>query len=211
MNYGLIGYTGQMGKAIQEVMTDSKLVYTRDENGRNLIKRPEVIIDFSNRSALSETIKDCREFKCGLVIGTTALTEADFELLHKLAEEVPVVQSYNFSPGINLLKLILRQFSPYMKNWDVEIVEKHHNRKKDAPSGTAIMLQKELGREAKIHSLREGGIPGDHSIIFANDGEVLELSHRAISRKVFAIGAKEAANFVLKKEKGFFSYEEVIL
>jgi 4-hydroxy-tetrahydrodipicolinate reductase len=211
MNYGLIGYTGQMGKAIQEVMTDSRLVYTRDENGRNLIKRPEVIIDFSNRSALSETIKDCREFKCGLVIGTTALTEADFELLHKLAEEVPVVQSYNFSPGINLLKLILRQFSPYMKNWDVEIVEKHHNRKKDAPSGTAIMLQKELGREAKIHSLREGGIPGDHSIIFANDGEVLELSHRAISRKVFAIGAKEAANFVLKKEKGFFSYEEVIL
>ncbi|MDK2954491.1 4-hydroxy-tetrahydrodipicolinate reductase [Kosmotoga sp. DU53] len=211
MNYGLIGYTGQMGKAIQEVMTDSKLVYTRDENGRNLIKTPEVIIDFSNRSALSETIKDCREFKCGLVIGTTALTEADFELLHKLAEEVPVVQSYNFSPGINLLKLILRQFSPYMKNWDVEIVEKHHNRKKDAPSGTAIMLQKELGREAKIHSLREGGIPGDHSIIFANDGEVLELSHRAISRKVFAIGAKEAANFVLKKEKGFFSYEEVIL
>ncbi|ACR78833.1 4-hydroxy-tetrahydrodipicolinate reductase [Kosmotoga olearia] len=211
MNYGLIGHTGQMGKAIQEVMTDSRLVYTRDENGRNLIKRPEVIIDFSNRSALSETIKDCREFKCGLVIGTTALTEADFELLHKLAEEVPVVQSYNFSPGINLLKLILRQFSPYMKNWDVEIVEKHHNRKKDAPSGTAIMLQKELGREAKIHSLREGGIPGDHSIIFANDGEVLELSHRAISRKVFAIGAKEAANFVLKKEKGFFSYEEVIL
>ena len=107
--------------------------------------------------------------------------------------------------------MILRDYSKLLSNWDCEISEAHHNKKLDSPSGTAILLRNEITHENVVsHSFRVGGIPGDHSIIFANEGEVLKFKHRAISRKVFALGALKAAEFVLDKKNGFYTFEEVI-
>jgi len=92
----------------------------------------------------------------------------------------------------------------------VEICETHHNKKKDAPSGTAILLRDALGRDCPAHSLRMGGVPGDHSVIFASEGELFSLTHRAISRSVFAYGALRAAEFAAAAQPGFYSFEEVL-
>jgi len=88
--------------------------------------------------------------------------------------------------------------------------ETHHSRKKDAPSGTAILLREALGRDCPTHSLRMGGVPGDHTVFFANEGEVFTLTHRAISRSVFALGALRAAEFAAGAKPGFYSFEEVL-
>lgn len=210
MKYGLVGSSGRMGHEIQAVFRDHLLSLTLDEEKEWVGGSPDAIVDFSSFQVTPRTIELCREHGSGLVIGTTALTEEHFQMLRELAEEVAVVQSFNFSMGINILKMMLREFSPYMKDWDMEISETHHVRKKDAPSGTAILLRDATGRESSISSMRLGGIPGDHSVIFANEGEIIELTHRAISRSVFAIGALRAAEFVCTRDKGFYSFEEVL-
>ena len=199
-----------MGKEIIEVFKGHDLVLEVNDTGIFRHGEPEVIVDFSNREVLKTTIELAAQFGAGVVIGTTALSQSDFATLRTLSEKVPVVQSYNFSTGINILKMILREFSPLLEGFEAEVIETHHSGKKDAPSGTALMLKDATGRDLPIHSLRVGGVPGDHSIVFANEGEVIEITHRAISRKVFAIGALTAARFCLEHEKGFYSFEEVI-
>ena len=199
-----------MGKEIIEVFKGHDLVLEVNDTGIFRHGEPEVIVDFSNREVLKTTIELAAQFAAGVVIGTTALSQSDFATLKTLSEKVPVVQSYNFSTGINILKMILREFSPLLEGFEAEVIETHHSGKKDAPSGTALMLKDATGRDLPIHSLRVGGVPGDHSIVFANEGEVIEITHRAISRKVFAIGALTAARFCLEHEKGFYSFEEVI-
>lgn len=199
-----------MGKEIIEVFKGHELVLEVNDTGIFRHGEPEVIVDFSNREVLKTTIELAAQFGAGMVIGTTALSQSDFATLKTLSEKVPVVQSYNFSTGINILKMILREFSPLLEGFEAEVIETHHSGKKDAPSGTALMLKDATGRDLPIHSLRVGGVPGDHSIVFANEGEVIEITHRAISRKVFAIGALTAARFCLEHEKGFYSFEEVI-
>jgi len=199
-----------MGKEIIEVFKGHDLVLEVNDTGIFRHGEPEVIVDFSNREVLKTTIELAAQFGAGVVIGTTALSQSDFATLKTLSQKVPVVQSYNFSTGINILKMILREFSPLLEGFEAEVIETHHSGKKDAPSGTALMLKDATGRDLPIHSLRVGGVPGDHSIVFANEGEVIEITHRAISRKVFAIGALTAARFCLEHEKGFYSFEEVI-
>ena len=199
-----------MGKEIIEVFKGHDLVLEVNDTGIFRHGEPEVIVDFSNREVLKTTIELAAQFGAGVVIGTTALSQSDLTSLRTLSEKVPVIQSYNFSTGINIMKMILREFSPLLKDFEAELIETHHSAKKDAPSGTALMLKDATGRDLPIHSLRVGGVPGDHSIVFANEGEVIEITHRAISRKVFAIGALTAARFCLEHEKGFYSFEEVI-
>ncbi|MEA4877093.1 dihydrodipicolinate reductase C-terminal domain-containing protein [Aminobacterium sp. MB27-C1] len=210
MRYGLVGASGRMGQEIQKAFAGHMLSLTVDINGEKYTDKPQVIVDFSSRLALPRTIELCHQHSAGLVIGTTAITADDITLLQELGEEVPVVQSFNFSVGINMLKVILRQFAPYLADWDIEISETHHNKKKDAPSGTALLLKEATGRNCETHSLRMGGVPGDHSVFFANEGEILEFTHRALSRSVFALGALRAAEFVLSAEPGFYSFEEVV-
>lgn len=210
MKYGVVGSSGRMGKEIVEVFKDHELVLEVNDKGIFRHGEPEVIIDFSNREVLKTTIDLTDQFGAGLVIGTTALRQSDISDLEKLAEKLPVVQSFNFSIGINLLRMILKEFSTLFEGFEGEIIEVHHSAKKDAPSGTALMLKEATGRDLPIHSVRAGEVPGDHTLFFANDGEVIELTHRAISRKVFAIGALTAAQFCASKEKGFYSFEEVI-
>lgn len=213
MKFGVVGVNGKMGKEIVEYFTlmGDELVTKIDVNLEEIKEAPDVILDFSNRSALEKTIQLCNKFSCPLVIGTTALTDNDFETLRELSEKVSVVQSYNFSEGINIIKAILENFGKYFDAWDSSIVEIHHNKKKDAPSGTAIILKNALGKELQISSLRIGGIFGEHTIFFANDGEVVEISHKALSRRAFSIGARKAALFSLTKKNGLYSFSDVII
>ncbi|PLV55616.1 4-hydroxy-tetrahydrodipicolinate reductase [Thermotoga sp. SG1] len=212
MKYGIVGYSGRMGQEIQKVFSEKghELVLKVDVNGKEIKDSPDVIVDFSSADALPGTVDLCRRYKSALVLGTTALKEEHFEMLKELSKEVPVVQSYNFSIGINVLKRFLSELSKVLSDWDVEVVEAHHRFKKDAPSGTAILLKKALGKEVPIHSLRIGGIPGDHVVVFGNVGETIEIKHRAISRTVFAIGALKAAEFLVGREPGFYSFEKIV-
>lgn len=212
MRFGVVGSNGKMGREIIEYFTSmgDELVFKMDVGVFEKIHTPEVIIDFSNRSALSTTVEFCKEYSCALVIGTTALLDEDFSKLKELSKIVPVIQSYNFSEGINILKKFLQNYGFYFQNWDASMIEIHHNKKKDAPSGTAILLQKAINRDLPISSLRLGGIFGEHTIIFSNDGEVIEISHKALSRRAFSVGTRKAALFALTKQNGFYTFSDVL-
>ena len=219
MHYGVIGYSGRMGSEIVSLFNASGHINSllADENGiRTDSGNTQVMVNFALPPSIDGTAELCRKYKAALVIGTTGLKDEHFESLKKLSGEVPVIQSYNFATGINVLKIMLREFSQMLDDWDAEIIEVHHNKKKDAPSGTAILLRDAVlagdgnRKDCSIHSLRLGGVPGDHIIEFSNEGEVLTFSHRAISRTVFAIGALKAAEFALNAKPGLYSYEEVL-
>lgn len=210
MNYGLIGATGKMGREIVNVFKDHSLVLTVDSKGEELHGTPSVVVDFSSRGALDRTLAVCTRHKAGLVLGTTALEDSDFTRLREYGKVAPVVQSYNFATGVNILKMVLREYAALFEDWDLELLEAHHNKKKDAPSGTAILLREATGRDCPTHSLRLGGVPGDHVVLFGNDGEVVTFGHRAIARNVFAIGALRAALFTLTAAPGFYTFEDVL-
>ncbi|NLL36313.1 MAG: 4-hydroxy-tetrahydrodipicolinate reductase [Fretibacterium sp.] len=212
MKYGIVGHTGRMGQELQKVFGEAgcSLVLTSNKQGGTCDTSPDVIVDFSSFDALPGTVGLCRKHRSGLVMGTTALKAQHFELLQDLGCELPVVQSFNFAIGVNVLKMILRDYAPFFQDWDMEISETHHNKKKDAPSGTALLLQDATGRDCPTHSLRLGGVPGDHSVQFGNEGEVVTFTHRALSRTVFALGALRAAHFIASAPAGLYSFEDVL-
>lgn len=207
--YGIVGSTGRMGHELEAAAGAAPCLRVWID-GEECHGAPRVIFDFSSAAALRRTAELCRRYQCGLVLGTTALQEDHFALLRGLAEEVPVVQSANYSVGIAVMTMILRRYAPLLKDWDAELAEAHHIHKKDAPSGTALALEKALGRNVPIHSFRLGGLPGDHIAVFGSEGETLTVSHRAINRSVFATGAMRAARFVLTAEKGLYSFEDAL-
>ncbi len=196
-------------------------------------EKADVIIDFSNHSCIENLVQYGTRTKTPMVICTTGLDEQDKSLIEKASEIVPVLMSGNMSLGINLvLSLVQKAAQVLYGEFDVEIIEKHHNQKLDAPSGTALMIADAIssavaaqpdyrfGRHGKsdkrsaseigIHSIRGGAIVGEHEAIFAGAGEVIEIKHTALSRDVFAYGAIKAASFLCSKEKGFYSMKDVI-
>jgi len=210
MRYGLVGAAGRMGGEIRKAFAAHDLVFTLDVDGETHTGTPQALVDFSLPAAFPSTIAAARRFACPLVIGTTGLSAEQLAEVRILGEQTAVVQSFNFATGVTLLKMMLREFAPFFADWDAEISETHHNKKKDAPSGTAILLREATGRDCPTHSLRMGGVPGDHTVFFANEGEVLSLTHRALSRSVFALGALKAAEFTVSAAPGFYTFEEVL-
>ena len=213
MKYGLIGATGRLGKEVVNVFADHnhELVFTYDLTGEWIESEPELIIDASLPEVFNDSIKFVNQFKVSLIIATTGLTDANLKELKKLSETYPVVQSYNFSIGIQVLLQLTKLANEKLPDWDVEISETHHRFKKDKPSGTAKMMQG-IFKDKKVNtsSFRLGNVPGDHSISFAGLGEVISLEHRATSRRTFAEGILKSAEFALKKEKGFYTFTDVV-
>ncbi len=207
--YGIVGSTGRMGREVVTAAGCEPCLRVWG-SGEECDGTPRVIFDFSTKKALPRTLELCEAHHSALVLGTTALGEDDLAKVRDAAEKFPVVQSFNFSIGIAVMAMMLRQFGPLLADWDAEIAEAHHIHKKDAPSGTAILLRDALGRDVPMHSFRLGGLPGDHTAIFGNEGETLQVAHHAISRSVFAIGAVKAAQFILKEERGLFTFEDVV-
>ena len=194
----------------------------------------DVIIDFSNAKAIDGLLDYVEAKKMPVVLCTTGLSEEQLQRVEKVSKEVAVLKSANMSLGINTIMKLLQQavqvFAP--AGYDVEIVEKHHNQKLDAPSGTAIALadsmnevmdhqyeyifdrsqrrQKRDAKELGISAVRGGTIVGEHEVIFAGTDEVIEIKHTAYSKAVFAKGAVEAAKFLAGKPAGLYDMSHVI-
>lgn len=194
----------------------------------------DVIIDFSNAKAIDGLLDYVEAKKMPVVLCTTGLSEEQLQRVEKVSKEVAVLKSANMSLGINTIMKLLQQavqvFAP--AGYDVEIIEKHHNQKLDAPSGTAIALadsmnevmdhqyeyiydrsqrrQKRDAKELGISAVRGGTIVGEHEVIFAGTDEVIEIKHTAYSKAVFAKGAVEAAKFLAGKPAGLYDMSHVI-
>ena len=193
----------------------------------------DCIIDFSHSSLLKSIIDCAVGKKTPAVIATTGISDEQIEYMRRSSAQTPIFFSYNMSFGVNVLASLARKATAALYDaFDIEILEMHHNRKLDAPSGTAIMLadaiseslpeppvfvydrhsrrQKRDKKEIGISSVRGGTIVGEHEIIFAGKDETLTLKHTALSRDVFAVGAVKAAQFLAAKESGLYSMSDMI-
>jgi 4-hydroxy-tetrahydrodipicolinate reductase len=175
----------------------------------------DVLIEFATAEAAMEHLRTAVKEKIGVVIGTTAFSPEQIEDIKKASKDIPIVFSPNMSVGANLLFKITEEAARSLgKDYEIEIVEAHHSKKKDAPSGTGKRLGEAVfkgrGEMPVIHSIRAGDIVGDHTVIFAGNGERIELVHRAQSRDAFANGSLTAAKFIAEKTAGLYSMQDVI-
>lgn len=236
----LNGSNGRMGRAIAEAAPacgcEISAACDVGSNPADFISGCDVAVDFSFREATPALAELCAKSGKPLVIGTTGHTPEQRAQILECAKSVPIVWAGNYSLGVNLLNRLTKIAASILDNsYDVEIVEMHHRHKKDAPSGTAQKLKEIVcaergageesvvyGRhgqagerpagEIGVHALRGGSVVGDHTVIFAADGERLELSHKAADRKVFAQGALRAAKWLAASgcKPGVYGMEEVL-
>ncbi len=212
IKYGLIGLSGRMGKEVKSLMDeyDNSLVFSYDIGGENEIDKPEILIDFSSPYAFDKSIEFAIKYNAPLVNGTTGLKEEHISKLKSISKNIPVVQSFNFSLGIQMLLKCTEILKEKLPDWDIEVSETHHRFKKDKPSGTALMIKNVTGNETNISSLRLGNVAGEHTVYFGSLGEIISLKHTALSRRAFAEGAVKAAYFLLNKQNGFYTIQDVL-
>ena len=244
--HGCNGRMGQMIAGLLENDADARIVagvdaYTGRENPFPVFSKIEdcdvkadVVIDFSNAGAVDALLAWCVENRTPVVLCTTGLSEEQLKKVEEAAKETAVLKSANMSVGINLLLKILKEAAPTLAaaGFDIEIVEKHHNQKVDAPSGTAIALADSINQamdmsygytydrstrrekrhpsEIGISAVRGGSIVGEHDVIFAGTDEVVTFSHTAYSKAIFAKGALEAAKFLAGKGPGLYTMADVV-
>jgi 4-hydroxy-tetrahydrodipicolinate reductase len=230
----LVGAAGRMGQAIIDVAEseNAEIVAKSDLGDQITSANADVLIDFSSAAAAEAICDAAMKSSTALVIGTTGHSAKDKQAIEAAARKIPVVFASNFSIGVNALFSLTEQAAKTLgENFDLEIVETHHRMKKDAPSGTAKTLAEILQRvrqtknlrygregmigereksEIGIHSVRGGDVVGDHTVIFAGQGERVELTHRASSRETFARGALRAARWVIGKPPGLYDMRDVL-
>ena len=193
----------------------------------------DVIIDFSSPIGLKERLEYAKTKKLGIVLAATGFTKEDLDMVAEYSKEVAIFKTANLSLGVNLMQALCKAAAEVLgDNFDVEIVEKHHNLKKDAPSGTALMLADTIneafagekryvnGRdgivgareknEIGIHAVRGGTIVGEHEVIFAGEDEIITISHSARSKRVFAVGAIRAAKYLSQKGAGMYEMKHLL-
>ncbi|MDR2172894.1 MAG: 4-hydroxy-tetrahydrodipicolinate reductase [Burkholderiales bacterium] len=201
-------------------------------------QRSEVLIDFTRPEGTLRHARCCAEYGCAIVVGTTGLSEADKAELASLARRVPMVVAANMSVGVNVMLKLVRLAAQRLSDYDIEIVEIHHKHKVDAPSGTALCLGEAAAEgagttltDAAVYAregicgerrpgtigfatLRGGDVVGEHTVLFCGEGERVELTHRAGSRRNFAVGALRAAQFVAERHaegiNGVYTMEDVL-
>ena len=236
----ITGAKGRMGQALVSCaknFRDLKIVAAIDQGDDlgSVISKSDAVIDFSSHDATPGIVELCAKSKKAVVIGTTGHSDSEKSQITKRKSQIPMVWASNFSTGVNTLFWLTRKAAEILgTDFDLEIVEMHHRLKKDAPSGTAKSLAEILaavrkqqlekvarhGRvgivgertaaEIGIHSVRGGDVVGDHTVIFANNGERLELTHKASSRDTFANGALRAALWVVKQKPGLYDMQDVL-
>lgn len=193
----------------------------------------DVIVDFSSAEKVGERLTYAKEKGLGIVLASTGFTAEDIALIDEYAKTIPLFKTANLSLGINVMQSVCKAIASVLgESYDIEIVEKHHNLKKDAPSGTALMLADTLNeafagkkeyvqgrsgivgardkKEIGIHAVRGGTIVGEHEVIFAGEDEVITISHSATSKRVFAVGAIRAAKFLHGKPAGRYEMKDLL-
>ena len=193
---------------------------------------PDVIIDFSVPQATFAILEFAKQKNVPIVIATTGFSESELKKIEKYSENIPIFKSANMSFEINVMAKLVSELAQKLENSDIEIIETHHNRKIDSPSGTALILadsinkslenqmtyeynrhakrEKRSKKEIGIHSIRGGTEVGKHSVIFFGDNESFEITHNCTSRSVFARGAIKAAKYMLHQDKGLYSMDDLI-
>lgn len=246
-NILLCGCSGRMGAVVSEMaaadeqtmitagvdaLAEASGDYLAYEKLADVKEDADVVIDFSNPAVFDELLAYCVDKQLPLVICTTGLSDQQIASIDEAAKRIAILRSANMSVGINVIIKLLKEIAPKMSaaGYDIEIVEKHHNQKLDAPSGTAIALaeaanengelefvydrsqvrQKRDKKELGISAVRGGSIVGTHDVIFAGEDEVITFSHMAYSRKLFGKGALEAAKFLADAKPGLYSMQDVI-
>ncbi len=246
-NIVISGANGRMGRVVADICKQSPDLTVAagfDVSGKGDCAFPvyahpmeytgpcDCVIDFSSPAALDGILTFCREKHCGAVLATTGYSDEQLAAIAEASREIPIFRSANMSLGINVLMELVRQAAKKLEGFDIEIVEKHHNKKLDAPSGTALMLadaasesvpydaqyvyERESVRQVRDHreigisSVRGGTIVGEHEVIFAGRDEVIELKHTAYSREVFANGAVRAAAFLCGRAPGMYNMSHLI-
>lgn len=249
-NILLSGCNGAMGRVISRCVADRQDcaivagfdLNTEERDGFPVFASPfayeptgeEVLIDFSHPSALPLLIKYVRQKKIPAVFATTGISEEQIESIRELAQEIPVFHTANMSIGISLLTELVKQATAVLSDssFDIEIIEMHHNRKLDAPSGTALMLSNAVSSAMKetphlqfdrhsqrkqrakneigMHTIRGGTIVGEHEVLFAGRDEIVKLSHTAMSKDIFAVGAINAAVFLTKQQPGLYAMKDLL-
>ncbi len=244
----LTGCCGKMGHVIQSIVSsrnDCEIVAGVDvydskdcdfpvySSINEVEQEADVIIDFSNPSLLDSILEYGKSTNTSLVIATTGYDDCQKKQIELASKECAVFFTYNYSMGVNLLASLAKKAVEVLGDgFDIEIIEKHHNQKIDAPSGTALMLadaineevdnrmkyeydrhskrEKRTKNEIGIHAVRGGTIVGEHEIIFAGRDEIITLSHSARSKEIFAVGAVNAAVFMTGKERGMYDMSQLI-
>ena len=234
MQVALVGY-GAMNKLVEEELVNkghsiSGIVALDQLSNLDEITKPfDLIVDFSSPACLDMTLGYALKHKKALVIATTGYTDEQRKKIYEASKIVPICYTATFSLGVTVLKRVCAEVADILKNdFDMEIVEKHHNKKVDAPSGTALALLEAIdpnnefkhvfGRngyskrehEIGINAVRGGTIVGEHSVIFAGTDEVIEFKHEAFSKKIFAKGAVKAAEYILGKEPKIYTMEDIL-
>jgi 4-hydroxy-tetrahydrodipicolinate reductase len=224
---GIKGATGRMGRAIAAVIAERG-------DAEAVAEAPDVFVDFSVPQALAGHLDEAVAAGRPIVIGTTGLTPEDHALIDAAADKIAVLQAANTSLGVNLLAHLVRETAAKLgSDWDIEVVEMHHRHKMDAPSGTGLLLgaaaaegrgvdlaaMSDRGRDGMgareeghigFAVMRGGSVAGDHMVVFAGEGERIELGHRAESRAIFAQGAVRAALWLASRPAGRYTMSDVL-
>ncbi|MFZ5967950.1 MAG: 4-hydroxy-tetrahydrodipicolinate reductase [Bacillota bacterium] len=251
INVIITGCCGKMGKVLSRLIAqdeEMKIIAGIDRNANQpdsnhpfevftelseCSHKADVVIDFSHYSALPKILDYCISTNTPLVTATTGLSEEDHARILEASKTVPIFQSANMSLGVNvMLDLAKAAAKALYEKFDIEIIEKHHNKKVDSPSGTAYMIANAIndalseqldyvyGRHGKsderkktdvgIHAIRGGNIVGEHTVIFAGQDEIIEIKHTAVSKDIFALGAIKAAKFLVDKTPGYYNMNSML-
>ncbi len=247
INILLCGANGKMGNAVRRVANDNDMVtiaagfdintapceFPVYDDLSKVAEKIDCIIDFSHPSLTDSILDFARANKIPVIVCTTGLSKEQVSKMEFYSKDTPIFFSANMSIGVNLLiDLVCRASKILESNFDIEIVEKHHNQKLDAPSGTALAIadaisdtvsynphymydrhsvrQKRDKSEIGIHAVRGGSIVGEHTVIFAGADEVIEVKHQATSKEVFAVGAVRAAIFMQGKTPGMYNMTDLV-
>jgi 4-hydroxy-tetrahydrodipicolinate reductase len=248
---GVTGATGRMGREVLAATDDRQdctvaFAVTREPNGRTVgdveiesadrfdellaEREPAVVIDFTGPDSATDYARACAEADVAFVTGTTGFNDDGLASLEAASDEIPLLHAPNFARGVQALLNAVGEAVRNLPGYDVELVETHHNAKRDAPSGTANRLLSEIeangdfagrthGREGEdpreereigVHALRAGNVTGEHEVVLAGNHEELRLTHRAEDRGVFAAGAVDAAVWIAGRKAGSYDFADVI-
>ena len=242
----LLGCCGKMGKIVSALaeeqghtiacgvdLSPSPMPYPVYREIGEVSEAADAVIDFSSPSLLAERLKFCEERALPIVLAATGYSEDDLALIDRFRGKIAMFKTGNLSLGVNLLQLLVKKAAEVLgEEFDVEIIERHHNQKKDAPSGTALMLAESVksglkksktnvyGRQGNvgarnkdeigIHAVRGGTIVGEHEVMFAGEDEIVTLFHSARSRKIFASGALKAAAWLKDRKAGLYDMDDLL-
>lgn len=227
----LIVGNGKMGTVLyNELVSESYSVSIIPDMSHFLGGTFDVVIDFSHPDGINDISNFCMRQKLPAVIATTGYSDEQIDTIKNLSQKVPVIFSGNYSLGVILMKRLVRETARVLgAEFDIEIVDKHHHQKIDAPSGTAKMLiqaaneqlnhrviygrsgnQPRTEKEIAVHTIRGGSIVGEHEVIFAGADEILSIKHEALSKVIFAKGAIKAARWIVNQKPGLYNMEDLL-